>query len=165
MNKKILIILPCIFVSVIIFIAIFNAIKYPVSLKIDSGEIASARIEYYGDGVSQDVIERKDIEKLIKALNKLRFKENEDMSHLSPRSGILIVDLYNDSGECVDSIQFYEWVYRGGEADGKERKDGVYLSVKKGLALGNIYKICDEICGDPFDSLEYNSLYWLMVYV
>ena len=40
--------------------------------------------------------EQKDVKKLVRALNKLRFKESEDMSHMSPHSGIIIVELYNE---------------------------------------------------------------------
>ena len=76
------------------------------------------------------------------------------MSHLAPRSGILIVDLYDSNDKCIDSIQFYEWEYRGGEAYGKARGDGVYLKVKN---KDDIYDLCDELCGDPFERLKYKK--------
>ena len=159
--KKKNIILLCVIIGIVILISLIDAIRYPISLKIKSNDVATAKIIFYGDGIDKEITEPKDVKKLVRALNKIRFKESEDMSHLSPRSGIRIVELYNKKGECTECVQFYDWVYRGGEYKGEERKDGDYLSVKKGLRLGNFYILCDELCDDPFDMGIYKIFYYL----
>ena len=156
-----LIILLCLIIGIPVIIFLINTITYPITLKINPNDVATAKIIYYGEGVSEEITQPKDIRKLVRSLNRLRFKESEDMSHLSPHSGITIVELYNDKGTCVDCIQFYDWVYRGGEYKGSQRKDGIYLSVKNGLTLGNFYVLCDKLCGDPFELGIYKIHYYL----
>ncbi len=120
--KKKLIILLCVVIGIVALVSVINAIRYPIQLKIKSNDVATAKIIFYGDGIDQEVTEQKDVKKLVRALNKLRFKEIEDMSHLSPRSGIRIVELYDENGECVECVQFYNWAYRGGEYKGQKEK-------------------------------------------
>ena len=159
--KKKLIILLCVIIGIIVLISLVNAIRYPIQLKIKSNDVKTAKIIFYGDGIEQGITEQSDVRKLVRALNKIRFKKTEDMSHLSPRSGIRIVELYNENGECIECVQFYDWAYRGGEYKDQERKDGIYLSVKGGLALGNLYILCDKLCDDPFDMGRYKIFYYL----
>lgn len=159
--KKKLIILLCVVIGIVAFISFINAIRYPIQLKIKSDDVSTAKIIFYGDGIEQEITGQKDVGKLVRALNKIRFKETEDMSHLSPRSGIRIVELYNENDECIECVQFYDWVYRGGEYRGQERKDGIYLSVKGGLALGNLYILCDKLCDVPFGMGIYKIFYYL----
>lgn len=159
--KKILKVVTVI-LAIVILLTCINSILYPIALNIDESEIEYAEIIYFGDNYEQKVENPNDINRLIGALNKLRFKEREDMSHMAPHSGVMIVDLYNKDGKCIDSIQFYDWVYRGGEYKGEERKHGSYLSAKKGFALRNTYIVCDELAGDPFGRKEYKWIYWLL---
>lgn len=159
--KKKLIILLCVIIGIIALVSLINAIRYPIPLKIKSNDVVTAKIIFYGHGIDQEITEQKDVKKLVRTLNKLRFKETEDMSHSSPRSGIRIVELYNEKGKCIECVQFYDWAYRGGEYKGGERKDGDYLSVKKGLMLGNFYVLCDKLCNDPFDMGIYKIFYYL----
>lgn len=139
-----------IMIGIITLLFIINAINYPVSLDIEADEVSTARIIYYGDGVEEEVSERKNINKLVLALNKLRFKKNRDMSHIFPRSGVIIIDLYDDTGKCIDSVQFYDWVYRGGEHKGEERENGEYMIARKGVELYDFYALCNDLCGNPF---------------
>ena len=159
--KKKLIVFLCVVVGIVTLVSLINAVKYPIQLKIKANDVETAKIIFYGDGVDQEITEKRDVKNLVRALNKLRFKETEDMSHLSPRSGVRIVELYNEKSECIECVQFYDWAYRGGEYKGEERKDGDYLSVKKGLRLGNFYILCDKLCDDPFDIGIYKIFYYL----
>ena len=154
-KKKSTIIL-CVIIGIIAVGLLINAVTCPISLKINPAEVKSAKIIYYGDGVEQKIENKNDLDLLIHKLNKLRFKENKDMSHLAPRSGVLVIDLYDENVRCIDSIQFYDWVYRGGEYKGEERGSGIYLKVK---TSDDIYDLCDRLCGDPFDRLKYKEQY------
>ena len=159
--KKRLIVLLGLVIGIITLIAFINAIRYPIQLKIESNDVKTAKIIFYGDGIDGEITKQKDVKKLIRTLNKLRFKETENMSHLFPHSGILIVELYDDNDKCIDCIQFYDWAYRGGEYKVEERKDGTYLSVKRGIHLGDLYALCDKLCGNPFFKGIYNIYHYL----
>ena len=159
MKKKIIIFFGVI-VAIALFVSLINLIRYPIRLEIKTDDVATAKIIFYGDGIDKEITEQEDVKKLVRVLNKLRFKETEDMSRLSPRSGVRIVELYNEKGECIECVQFYDWAYRGGEYKGEERKDGDYLSVKKGLRLGNFYILSDKLCDDPFDMGIYKMFYY-----
>ncbi len=144
---------------VTICLIFYNFIYYPINLDINREDVAYANIIYYGDDVSQKVEDKENIELLVKTLNKLRFKEHKDESHLMPKSGVLLLELYNDKNQCIDTISFYSWAYRGGEYIGKTRKDGVYLKVKEDKNYNDLYDLCDKICGDPFDRLKFKQQY------
>ncbi len=159
--KKKLIIFVCVMIGIVALVSVINAIRYPIQLKIKSNDVASAKIIFYGDGIDQEVTEQKDVKKLVRALNKLRFKETEDMSHIFPHSGILIIELYDDKGKCIECVQHYDWAYRGGEYKGQERENGIYLSVKRGLDLGNLHILCDKLCGEPFEMGIYEIFFYL----
>lgn len=159
--KKKLIILLCIIIGISMLISLTNAIRYPIRLKIESDDVVTAKITYYGDGVSEDITQQRDVKKLVRKLNKIRFKETEDMSHLYTRSGVRIIELYDSEGICIENIQFYDWAYRGGEYKGEETKNGEYLLVQGGFRLGNLYVLCDDLCGDPFDMGIYKIFYYL----
>ena len=159
--KRKIIILLCVMIGIVMLVSLIDEIRYPISLKIKSNDVATAKIIFYGDGIDKEITEQKDVKKLVRALNKLRFKESEYMGHLSPRSGIRIVELYDEDGECIECVQFYDWAYRGGEYKDEERKNGDYLSVKKGLRLGDFYILCDKLCDDPFDMGIYKIFYYL----
>ena len=143
-------------VLLISFVICLNFFCYRIKLDINRFAVNYAEIIYYGDGVEQKIEDSNDLDLLVKTLNKLSFKKHRDMSHLFPKSGVLIVDLYDANDKCIDSIQFYEWAYRGGEVYGKDRADGIYLEVKNS---DDIYDLCDELCGDPFDRLKYKKQY------
>ena len=159
--KKKLVILLCVIIGIVMLISLIDAVRYPISFKIKTNDVATAKIIFYGDGIDKEITEKKDVKKLVRALNKLRFKKTEDMSHLSPHSGITIVELYDEIGECIECVQFYDWAYRGGEYKGEERKDGTYLSVKRGIHLGDLYALCDKLCGNPFFKGIYNIYHYL----
>lgn len=139
MKKKLITVLS-IMIGIIAVISIIISVMYPICLKIDSNTVSSAKITYYGDGVDQTITEEQDVRKLVRSLNSIRFKKGDNMSHLSPRSGVLIVELYDNNGKCVEDISFYEWVYR----------DGEYLTPMEGLGMTKFYSLCDELCGNPF---------------
>lgn len=153
--KKFLKITIC-FILIVSFVICLNIIYYPIKLNINRGNINYAEIIYYGDGVEQIIEDKNDLDLLIQKLNELKFRRYKDMDHLAPRSGVLVINLYNANNTCIDSIQFYTWVYRGGEAYGEDRGDGMYLKVKNSE---DIYVLCDELCGDPFDRLEHKKQY------
>ncbi len=139
MKKKLITVLA-VLVGIFTVVSIIISVIYPIRLKIDSNIVSSAKITYYGDGMEQEITEQKDIKKLVNSLNKLRFKESENMSHLSPHSGVLMVELYDNKGKCIEDISFYEWVYR----------DGEYLTPMEGLSMNKVYSLCNELCGNPF---------------
>ena len=134
----------------------FNFFYYPIKLDINRANVDYAKIIYFGDGVEQKIDDKNELDLLTQTLNGLKFRNHRDMSHLFPKSGVLVIDLYNNEDKCIDSIQFYEWEYRGGEADGKERGDGRYLKVKY---RDDIYDLCDKLCGDPFNRLKFKEQY------
>ncbi len=156
MKKKLIAVLS-IMIGVIAVISIIISIMYPICLKIDFNTVSSANITYYGDGVDQTITEERDIKKLVKSLNSIRFKKGGNMSHLSQRSGVLIVELYDNKGKCIEDISFYEWAYR----------DGEYLIPMRGFGMDRFYSLCNDLCGNPFygGNKIMNFATWLIIAV
>ena len=122
--KKIVLIPLALVAALVLGFAVYRGM-YTDTLQIVRQDIDYIRLSCNNRAVA--VEDAAMLDELVQKLNRLRFRPYRDMSHMDPRSDVVTVSVYGTQDEPLDVIWFYDWAYRGGEHEGKNRQEGQYL--------------------------------------